>query len=63
MKALFLLLLAQSMWNMTPYEVREKINQRIMAIEAETPYVMSVEDRVIEVNLRTTKIRIANIFL
>lgn len=64
MKALFLILLligklsAQSWWDMTPYEVRDKINQRIMAIEAETPIVMSVEDRVIEAESRTTPLRI-----
>lgn len=57
MKALFLSLLL-TWWDMTPYEVREKINQRIMAIDAETPPVMSIENRVIEVDSRSTPIRI-----
>lgn len=46
---------AQSLWEMDPHEVREKINQRIMAIVAEAEPVMSVVD--LEIN-KATPIRI-----
>lgn len=49
---------AQSWWDMTPDEVRERINQRIMGIDAPVPIVGSVEDRVIQADTRTTPIRI-----
>lgn len=49
---------ALTWWDMSPYEVREKINQRIMDIEAPTPSVGSVEDRVIKNETRNTPIRI-----
>lgn len=49
---------ALSWWDMTPFEVREKINQRIMAIEAPTPIVHSIENRTIECEGRNTPIRI-----
>lgn len=45
-------------WNMTPLEVRESINQRIMQIEATVPSVRSVEERIIKNESRTTPIRI-----
>ena len=47
-----------SWWDMTPEMVREKINQRIMHIEAPIPVVWSVENRVVEEKERTTPIRI-----
>ncbi len=49
---------ALSWWDMTPGEVREKINQRIAAIEAPTQTVWSVEDRVVKHKDRKTPIRI-----
>lgn len=47
-----------SWWDMTPEKVREKINQRIMSIEAPTPIVATVIDRTINRDDRTTPIRI-----
>lgn len=47
-----------SWWDMSPQEVREKINQRIMSIEAPVPSVFSVTDRTIIQNNRNTSIRI-----
>lgn len=47
-----------SWWDMSPKEVREKINQRIMSIEAPVPSVFSVTDRTIIQNNRNTSIRI-----
>jgi len=49
---------APSWWDMTPEMVREKINQRIMSIEAPIPPVWSVENRVIKEKERNTPIRI-----
>jgi len=47
-----------SWWDMTPEIVREKINQRIMSIEAPTPVVATVVDRTIHRDNRATPIRI-----
>lgn len=47
-----------SWWDMTPEILREKINQRIMDIEAPIPIVKSVQDKVTSSNHRTTPIRI-----
>ncbi len=49
---------ALSWWDMTPGEVREKINQRIMDIEAPVYSVWAIENRVIENGARSTPIRI-----
>jgi acetyl esterase len=49
---------AVSWWDMDPTEVHEKINQRIMAIEAETPLVGSVTDHCINKDGRNTPIRV-----
>jgi acetyl esterase len=49
---------ASSWWDMTPEIVKEKINQRIMSIEAPIPAVWSVENRVVKEKERTTPIRI-----
>lgn len=49
---------AQSWWDMPPDQVRVKLNQRIMEIEAPTPPVFSVADREIQYDSRTTPIRI-----
>ena len=40
--------LAQSWWDMTPFEVRDKINQRIFDIDAPKPSVWSVENRILD---------------
>lgn len=45
-------------WDMTPYEVRETLNQRIMAIEAPTPLVSAVVDRLVAGDTSSTPIRI-----
>jgi acetyl esterase len=50
--------LAASWWDMTPLEVREKINQRIMNIEASTLSVWAIENRIIENESRSTPVRI-----
>lgn len=50
--------LSASWWNMTPSEVRDEINQRIMNINAPTPSVFSVVDKVINRDNRITPIRI-----
>ncbi len=47
-----------SFWNMTPEEVRTRINQRIMAIDAATPTVGTVENKELGFGDRTTQIRI-----
>jgi len=47
-----------SWWDMSPLEVRDRINQRIMSIEAPTPTVFSVIDRSITQKQRNTPIRI-----
>lgn len=49
---------APSWWDMTPEVVREKINQRIMGIEAPIPTVSAVIDRIIHRDNRITPIRI-----
>lgn len=49
---------AVSWWEMTPWEVRERINQRIMSIEAPIPPVKSIQNQVIECESRETPIRI-----
>jgi len=45
-------------WDMTPWEVREKINRQIMEIEAPASEVFSIEDRIIKRDARFTPIRI-----
>lgn len=45
-------------WDMTPWQVREKINQQIMAIAAPSAAVFAIEDRVIKRDGRSTPIRI-----
>ena len=45
-------------WEMSPQEVREKINQRIMSIEAPTPDIFSVLDHTVTHDNRSTPIRI-----
>lgn len=47
-----------SWWDMTPEMVREKINQRIMSIEAPTPAVWSVENWAVQEKERNTPIRV-----
>jgi len=49
---------APSLWDMTPLEVRKRINQRIMDIEAPTPPVWNIANRIIENDSRSTPIRI-----
>lgn len=49
---------APSLWEMSPLEVREKINQRIMDIEVPIFPVWATEDRVIENGVRSTPLRI-----
>lgn len=44
-------------WDVTPLEVRERINQRIMEIEAPTPAVWTTENRIINNDTRSTPIR------
>lgn len=50
--------MAVSWWDMTPLEVREKINQRIMNIEAPIPSVWAIENRIIVNESRSTPVRI-----
>jgi acetyl esterase len=45
-------------WDLTPQEVREKINQYIMSIDTSQPHVSSVIDQEIQSESRTTPIRI-----
>jgi acetyl esterase len=47
-----------SWWDMTPLEIREKINQRIMNIEAPIPSVWAIENRIIVNDSRSTPVRI-----
>src|SRR5689334_18537942 len=47
-----------SWWDMSPQEVRDRINQRIMSVEAPTPTVFSVKDHSINRDGRNTPIRI-----
>jgi len=49
---------AVSWWDMSPLEVREKINQRTMDIEAPVPPVWAIQNQMIENDSRTTPIRI-----
>jgi acetyl esterase len=49
---------AQSWWDIGPEAVRERINQRIMNIEAPTENVASVQDQWLQCGNRTTPIRI-----
>ena len=49
---------ATSWWDMSPEVIREKINERIMAIEAPVPVVGSMEDRFVNCSTRITPIRI-----
>ena len=49
---------APSWWDMTPEMVRERINQRIMSIEAPIPIVASVIDQTVNRDDRNTPIRI-----
>ena len=44
--------------NRDPHEVREGINRRCMAIQAETPEVFAVDDRTIERSGRRTPLRL-----
>ena len=37
-----------SWWDMTPLQVRDRINERIMDIEAPVPPVWAIENRIIE---------------
>ncbi len=53
-----LLASALSWWDMTPEVVREKINQRIMSVEAPAVEVGSVKNQVIKHDGRSTPIRI-----
>lgn len=45
-------------WEMAPLEVREKINQGILAIEAPIHPVWAIENRIIKNDIRSTPIRI-----
>ena len=49
-----------SWWDATPLEVREKINQRIMDIEAPVPAVWSVENRIIKNDTIPVRIYLPN---
>ncbi|MFA6915452.1 MAG: alpha/beta hydrolase [Parachlamydiales bacterium] len=49
---------ALSWWDMTPLEVRERINQGIMNIEAPIPTVWAIENRIIVNDSRSTPMRI-----
>lgn len=49
---------ASSWWDMGPQAVREKINERIMGIEAPIPAVWSVADQAVKCDGRNTPIRI-----
>lgn len=49
---------ALSWWDMGPHAVRERINNRIMEIEAPTPTVWSVANHTVKCESRTTPIRI-----
>jgi acetyl esterase len=50
--------MALSWWDMSPDEVRERINQRIMAVDAPTPAVDSIIERCISRDQRNTPLRI-----
>lgn len=47
-----------SWWDMSPLEVRERINQRIMDIEAPVSSVWAIENRMIKTDSRATPVRI-----
>jgi acetyl esterase len=47
-----------SWWDMTPLQVRERINQRIMDIEAPLSSVWAIENRTIETDSRATPVRV-----
>lgn len=47
-----------SWWDMSPLEVRERINQRIMDIEASELPVWGIENRMIKTDSRSTPVRI-----
>lgn len=49
---------ALSWWDMTPLEIRERINQRIMDVEASVSPVWAIENRVIKNGSRSTPIRV-----
>ena len=49
---------ALSWWDMTPLEVRERINQRIMDIEAPVSPVWAIENRMIKTDSRDTPARV-----
>lgn len=49
---------AQCIWDRDPLEVREQLNQSILMIEAKTPSVFSVADRVVQSESRDTPVRI-----
>lgn len=49
---------AASWWDMTPLEVRERINQRIMSIDAPTPSVWAIANQTLVNNSRCTPLRI-----
>lgn len=49
---------ALSWWDMTPLEIRERINQRIMDIEVSVFPVRAIENRLVENDSRSTPIRI-----
>lgn len=47
-----------SWWDMTPLQVRERINERIMDIEAPVSPVWTIENRIIENGSRVTPVRV-----
>ncbi len=49
---------AFSGWEMSPHEIRDRINHQIMSIEAPTPNVWSVKDASVQSDRRKTPIRI-----
>jgi acetyl esterase len=49
---------ASTIWEKTPQEMRELINQKIMALDAKRPEVNSVSDCTIEVEGRKTPLRV-----
>src|SRR3990172_7701675 len=51
-------LFAQSWFDLRPEEIRERINQKILSVEAPTPEVFSVQDMVVQSQERKTPIRL-----
>lgn len=49
---------ASSIFDRDPYEIRDMINQKCFELEAETPQVFKVEEKIVERKERTTPIRI-----